>query len=281
KALPEFQRPEDMEVLVLGDPDLFAKLAGDLGLPPLENVHPVGGKSPALAALEEAALLAKSGVADAVVTAPVNKARLKVLGFPYPGQTEFFASRLGVSEYAMMLTDGSLRVVPATIHLALRDVPGALDRHRIAATVGVLHRALRTDFGIESPRIAVLGLNPHAGEGGHFGDEEERIIAPAMMLLVREGIAVEGPLPSDAAFTQRVRERYDALVGMYHDQTLGPFKALADGRGVNVTLGLPIVRTSPDHGTAEDIAGRGVADPSSFLRALETAATLAENRLRA
>jgi len=280
KALPAFRPPSGIEVVVLGDPDHMARVADDLGLPPVE-VTAVSGRSAALAALEEAARLAKRGEADAVVTAPVNKARLKVLGFPFPGQTEFFASRLGVTQYAMLLTDDRLRVVPATIHLPLKDVAGALDRHRLAATLVLLDRALRTDFGIDDPRIAVLGLNPHAGEDGNFGDEEDRLIGPAIVAARRDGVDVTGPLPGDTAFTPRVRERYDAIVGMYHDQALGPFKALAVGGGVNVTLGLPVVRTSPDHGTAEDIAGQGVADEGSMLLALEMAARLAANRKRA
>jgi 4-hydroxythreonine-4-phosphate dehydrogenase len=241
KALPRFRPPAGARVTVLGDPDHLARVADDLGLPRLEDVLPVAGESPALAALEEAARMAGGGEADAVVTAPVNKARLKAAGFEFPGQTEFFAARLGAAKHAMLLTDGRLRVVPMTIHVA---------------------------------------LNPHAGEEGHFGDEEERVIAPAIRLAREEGADVDGPLPGDVAFAPRVRERYDALLGMYHDQALGPFKALAAGGGVNVTLGLPVVRTSPDHGTAEDIAGKGVADHSSMLMALETAVTTVANRRR-
>jgi 4-hydroxythreonine-4-phosphate dehydrogenase len=178
----------------------------------------------------------------------------------------------------MLLAHRRLRVVPATIHLPLKEVPGALDRHRIHATLGLLDRSLRKEFGIDEPRMAVLGVNPHAGEDGHFGDEEDRVIAPALKAARLDGLRVEGPVPADAAFAPRVREGFDAIVGMYHDQVLGPFKALVGGEGVNVTIGLPIVRTSPDHGTAEDIAGKGVADPGSFLEALNLAVELARNR---
>jgi 4-hydroxythreonine-4-phosphate dehydrogenase len=277
RALARFSPPPGTRVRLAGEPEALAALAARLGLSLPEDVLPVRGVHPALAALEEAARLAAAGLIDAVVTAPVNKARLRAAGFPFPGQTEFFAERLRAKEHAMMLADGNLRVVPLTTHCALREVPGAVTAEAVFARATTLHTALRQDFGIPAPRIAVLGLNPHAGEAGHFGDEELLAIAPAVARLTEAGMDVEGPLPADAAFG-RGRDRYDAILGMYHDQVLAPFKALSAGRGVNVTLGLPVIRTSPDHGTAEDIAGRGIADPSSMLCALELAVVLAARR---
>jgi 4-hydroxythreonine-4-phosphate dehydrogenase len=274
-------RPEwgEAGLTVLGDPDLFRRVAADLGLPPPSRIEPVPEPFD-LAALEEAARRAAAGEVDAVVTAPVNKADLKAAGFTFPGQTEFFAARLRAPDHAMMLARGDLRVVPVTTHVALRDVAPSLSEADVRERVLTVHRSLAHDFGIDAPRIAVLGLNPHAGEEGHFGDEEERVIYPAVRGLRADGIEAEGPLPADAAFAPRRRSRFDAIVGMYHDQVLAPFKALAAGGGVNVTIGLPVVRTSPDHGTAEDIAGRGVADPGSLVAALELAVEVAERRQR-
>jgi 4-hydroxythreonine-4-phosphate dehydrogenase len=276
-ALSRFAPGSGTEVLVLADPAALEPAAEllSLALPP--EIRPVPD---ALGALEESVRLLESGDADAVVTAPVHKARLKARGFRHPGQTEFFAERLAEGEHAMMLADGNLRVVPHTTHLPLRDVPDRLDTEGILSRLRLLDRALRRDFGVGTPCIAVLGLNPHAGESGHFGDEEERVIAPAIRRAREEGLGAEGPWPADAAFAPRAREGFDAVLGMYHDQVLGPFKALAAGGGVNVTLGLRAVRTSPDHGTADDIAGRGTADPTSMLRALELAEAIVAARAR-
>jgi 4-hydroxythreonine-4-phosphate dehydrogenase len=273
RTLAGYEPPAGTEILVLADPAVLGEAAAPLGLPVPEGVREVDDD---LAALEAAAALARDGEVAAVVTAPVNKARLRSRGFAFPGQTEFFAERLGAPEHAMMLAFGSLRVVPFTTHLALADVPAALDGPAVARKVRVVHDALRRGFGIARPRIALLALNPHAGEEGLFGREEAEILRPAADALRAEGLAVEGPLPADAAFAPRARSRYDVLVGMYHDQVLAPFKALSGG-GVNVTLGLPVVRTSPDHGTAEDIAGRGIADPASFAEALSLAVTVSAN----
>jgi 4-hydroxythreonine-4-phosphate dehydrogenase len=278
KSWPRAAGREGVEVVILGDPGTFARLGDELELPVPGAVEPVEGPSIALAALEEAARRLAAGEADAVATAPVNKARLRAAGFGFPGQTEFFAKRLGAGSYAMMLAEGPLRVVPATIHIGVAEVPAALTEAGLLDTIRTTARALAGDFAIEEPRIAVLGLNPHAGEGGQFGDEEARVIRPAVERAAGEGIRVEGPLPADATFAPRRRSRYDAIVGTYHDQVLAPFKALASGGGVNVTLGLPAVRTSPDHGTAEDIAGRGAADPSSMLAAIDLAIETARNR---
>jgi 4-hydroxythreonine-4-phosphate dehydrogenase len=278
KVLASFTPPEDVDITILGDPEILAKTAADLGLPVAGNIEAVKGESIALAALERAAELAMEGRADAIVTAPVHKALLKAAGFTFPGQTEFFATRFGAKSHAMMLATDDLRVVPVTTHLALRDVPDVLTRELIADRIETVAASLIRDFGIENPRIAVLGLNPHAGEEGHFGDEEAKLIAPVIESGRAKGLDLIGPLPADAAFLPRARAAYDAIIGMYHDQVLGPFKALSSGHGVNVTVGLPVIRTSPDHGTAMDIAGKGVADAGSFACALRMALALARRR---
>ena len=238
------------------------------------------GAALALGSLAEAVRMALLGKASGVVTAPVAKAQLARVGFEFPGQTEFLAAAcgLGPDEVVMMLAGPSLRAVPVTVHCALADVPRLLDTEKIAAKARIVASSLSRDFGIEAPRIAVCGLNPHAGEGGKFGHEERDIIAPAIEIARREGIAITGPHPADALFTPRARQTYDAALAMYHDQALVPLKALDFDEGVNVTLGLPIVRTSPDHGTAFDIAGKALADPGAMMAALRMASAMAERR---
>ena len=212
--------------------------------------------------------LVTAGEASALCTLPVSKKALKEgAGFAFPGHTEFLAHLAGDVPVAMMLACDALRVVPATIHIALRDVPAALTAGAIATAVRLTDRGLRQDFGIAAPRIAVAGLNPHAGEGGAMGTEDRDLIAPVLASLRAEGLDLTGPLPADTMFRPEARARYDAAVCMYHDQALIPIKTLDFAGGVNVTLGLPVVRTSPDHGTAFDIAGRGIADPSSTVAA--------------
>lgn len=234
----------------------------------------------ALASLEQAVHSALAGTVSGVVTGSVNKAELAKVGFDCPGQTEFVARQCNVSagDAVMMLAGPSLRTVPLTVHCALADVPGLLSRDLLQRRIRIAARALHDDFGIHQPRIAVAGLNPHAGEGGRFGQEEGRIIAPAIAALQAEGINVTGPHPADALFTPRARARYDVAICMYHDQALIPLKALDFDEGVNVTLGLPIVRTSPDHGTAFDIAGRGLADPGAMAAAIRMAGDCAARR---
>ncbi len=241
------------------------------------------GARAALASLETATRLALSGEASAVVTAPVAKSALAAVGFDHPGQTEYFAhaSGMGAGDAVMMLAGPSLRAVPLTVHVALAQVPGLLSPELIVHKGKIVANALTRDFGIEHPRLAVAGLNPHAGEGGQFGDEEARLIEPAIAALREAGIAVVGPVPGDALFTPVMRGSYDAALCMYHDQALIPVKALDFDRGVNVTLGLPIVRTSPDHGTAFDIAGTGKADPGAMVAALEMASACARARAKA
>ena len=232
----------------------------------------VGARN-ALDALELAVGLTRSGAASALVTGPVSKSRLHAVGFVHPGQTEFVAERCGVAceLVAMMLAGPSLRVVPVTTHIPLADVPGALSVERITAKARAAVRGLQRQFGIASPRVAVAGLNPHAGENGALGREEIDIIAPAIERLLEEGIAATGPHPPDAMFSALRRRDYDLALCMYHDQGLIPLKALHFEEGINVTLGLPIIRTSPDHGTAFDIAGRNIADPSAMIAAIRTA----------
>ncbi len=225
--------------------------------------------------LEEAATLLQAGVIQGVVTGPVAKSSLHALGFPFPGQTEFFAARAGVADFAMCLTGGPLTVALVTIHVPLRDVPNLLRAGEIIR-VGRLLAAFQHRRLGRPPRIAVAGLNPHAGEGGQFGDEEETIIAPAVAELAREG-DFHGPLAPDTVFHRAAGGEFDAVLCMYHDQGLIPLKLLAFEHGVNVTLGLPFIRTSPDHGTAFDLAGTGRASHQSMLAAIQLAATTLEH----
>ncbi len=229
--------------------------------------------------IERAARMAMSGTVAAVCTAPISKKVLKDgAGFAFPGHTEFLGQIAGVDRVVMMLACPDLRVVPVTIHIPLADVPPALSAALIDETIRITATALRKDFGIEHPRIAVAGLNPHAGEGGAIGTEEITVIIPALNRLRSEGFQIAGPLPADTMFHPAARARYDVAVAMYHDQALIPIKAIDFAGGVNVTLGLPFVRTSPDHGTAFDIAGQGTADPTSMIAALRMAADLGRRR---
>ena len=229
--------------------------------------------------IETAMSFAMTGQASAIVTSPIQKHSLHEAGFGYPGHTEFLEALSGPGTRAVMMLQGAgLRVVPVTIHEPLRAAISRLTSALIAQTGLAAAQGLRRDFGIASPRIAVAGLNPHAGESGDLGDEEQRIVAPAIAVLQAAGIEAFGPLSPDTMFTARARAGYDAALCLYHDQALIPLKTLAMHEGVNVTLGLPVVRTSPDHGTALDIAGKGLADPSSLIEALKLAAILARRR---
>jgi 4-hydroxythreonine-4-phosphate dehydrogenase len=237
--------------------------------------HPsVAGAHCSLDALELAVGLARSGSAAAVVTGPVSKEQLYAIGFQHPGQTEFVAERCGVapSNVVMMLAGPTLRTVPVTTHVAIRDVPDSLTISLIESRGRATLRGLQRNFGIPEPRLAVSGLNPHAGEGGRLGQAEIEVIAPAIAALAAEGWRVSGPHPADTMFHTRARANYDAALCMYHDQALIPIKALHFEDAVNVTLGLPIIRTAPDHGTAFDIAGQDRADPRPMAAALRMAA---------
>ncbi len=241
--------------------------------------HPDGANAGAIiASIERAVRLAQAGEAAAVVTNPISKAVLYAAGFAHPGHTEFLGALTGCAHPVMMLANDFLRVVPVTVHVSLRAALDGLTAEAIVATARTTAAALRNQFGIAAPRLAVAGLNPHAGEGGAMGNEEARIIAPAIAALRKDGIAATGPHPPDTMFTPAARAGYDAAICMYHDQALIPLKTLDMASGVNVTLGLPIIRTSPDHGTAFDIAGQGRADPASLIAALRLAATLARRR---
>lgn len=229
--------------------------------------------------IARAVALVRAGAAGGLVTGPISKQALKAgAGFPFPGHTEYLADLAGGVPVAMMLASPLLRVVPVTIHVPLAEVPGRLTPALLEETIRLTEAGLAGDFGIARPRIAVAGLNPHAGEGGTIGREEALVISPVLERLRAEGLRLSGPHPADTLFHAAARAHYDAAVCMYHDQALIPIKALDFAGGVNVTLGLPFVRTSPDHGTAFDIAGRGIADPASTVAALRLAAELATRR---
>lgn len=277
----------DCPIVPIADPS-EAMFASAVGLPVLALLdgpwHPArpspDGARLALASLQWGAKCALAGAAGGLVTAPVSKGALAAIGWDYPGQTEFLADACErpYRDAVMMLSGPSLRTVPLTVHVALAEVPGLLSVDLIVHKARIVAAGMQRDFGIAQPRLAIAALNPHAGEGGQFGDEEARIIAPAIAALQAEGIAAVGPIPGDALFTPRARQGYDAALCMYHDQALIPLKALEFDAGVNVTLGLPIIRTSPDHGTAFDIAGQGVADPGAMAAAIVLASEMAAAR---
>jgi len=290
------------EFMVIGDPDTLARCANQLGLKPelltairVVNPHretlPPGlpcGAAPAARAAEawirEGARLCLAGELDALVTAPVNKHAIVQAGIPFTGHTELLSDIAGEPRTVMMLlgTDDQarwLRVALATIHMALRDVPLKLTTDKVRLTIERSAQACR-ELGLARARVAVCGLNPHAGEGGDFGDEEPRVIEPAVHQARAEGLEVVGPLSADTVFHQALHGEYDAVVAMYHDQGLAPLKLAAFNTGVNWTLGLPFIRTSPDHGTAYTIAGQGLADPSSMISATRLALQLAQHKNR-
>ncbi|WP_343559658.1 4-hydroxythreonine-4-phosphate dehydrogenase PdxA [Kiloniella sp. b19] len=304
------ERKDHHSFFVLDDPDHLRSLAKKLGLNiPVEEIAtaeearsccpralpvlPVRLSAPVnkgqgdsrnaeatLLSIQKAVSLVQSGEASAVVTNPINKAVLYSAGFSHPGHTEYLAELArSPSPSVMMLASPDLRVVPITIHVSLQDAVKQLDEQLIRHTLQVTHEALQKDFGIKAPRIAVAGLNPHAGENGSMGTEEQEMIAPLLDRLRAEGLNLSGPLPADTMFHHRARQNYDAAVCMYHDQALIPIKTLAFDEGVNVTLGLPFIRTSPDHGTAYDIADRGIANPSSFIASMDMAWQMATAQL--
>jgi 4-hydroxythreonine-4-phosphate dehydrogenase len=236
----------------------------------------------ALDSLEMAVGLTRSGAASALVTGPVSKSQLQAIGFTHPGQTEFIAERCGMSKdnVVMMLAGPTLRVVPITTHVPLSRVSEIITIDLILAKSRVTARALSRSFGIDNPRLAFAGFNPHAGEQGMLGSEEIDIIAPAIAILREEGIDAVGPFAADAMFHKRARSEFDVAMCLYHDQALIPLKTLHFDDGVNTTLGLPLVRTSPDHGTAFDIAGKGLADPGAMIAAIRMAASTMDCRAR-
>ena len=303
-------RDADLPVCLMEDPDRMSQLADQLGLdisitgisapedamrlpadtlgilPVTWAADPRPGmtdtrNAPAVIdAIRDAAAFAQQGRASAIVTSPIHKTVLIETGFEHPGHTEFLGSLAPERDGGpvMMLACDALRVVPLTVHIALRDVAGMLNSADILAKGRLLAEALRDFFGVDNPRIAVCGLNPHAGENGQFGDEDSRIIAPAISALQNDGIDAFGPLSADTLFHAEARKTYDAVLGMYHDQVLIPIKTLDFDGGVNVTLGLDFIRTSPDHGTALDIAGTGMARPDSMTSAIRLAANMARRK---
>jgi 4-hydroxythreonine-4-phosphate dehydrogenase len=310
-ALRQREQPYRARIVILGDRELLAARAARIGESPqfvdygTSNIAPPhdriaiwhqsvvvpvvpGRPDPAnapsvLTALARASDACAAGTFSALVTAPVQKSALMDAGIPFSGHTEFFARRTHTARVVMMLVGGAaaapLRVALVTTHIPLKDVSAAITRDAVGATIGIVCAELAARFALASPRIAVCGLNPHAGEGGHLGREEIDAIAPAIAALRAAGHDVTGPLPADTVFVPDIARRYDAIVAMYHDQGLPVLKAASFGRGVNVTLGLPYIRTSVDHGTALDLAADAVkargADPGSLFAALELAIELA------
>ena len=260
--------------------DIDYKVIGQVGAVVAGTPSPDSARG-ALAAMEEAAFLANSGEIDAIVTGPIHKTRMADIGFEFPGHTEFFAVRSGTTNYAMLLTGGTITVALVTTHVPLRDVPASLKTSEIVRVGHLLANFLRLR-GKTTPRIAVAGLNPHAGESGKIGREEIEIIAPALRELQSAGdqpsAIFEGPISPDTLFFHLANEKWDAALCLYHDQGLIPLKLHAFHSGVNVTLGLPFPRTSPDHGTAFDIAGKGIARPDSMIAAINLAAELAQKQ---
>ncbi|MBT5295716.1 MAG: 4-hydroxythreonine-4-phosphate dehydrogenase PdxA [Octadecabacter sp.] len=257
----------------------FPVLARDFRAPRVAGTpNPIHAQG-VIDAISDAVTLVQSGDCAALCTAPIHKqALIDGADFAYPGHTEYLAALAERSSVVMMLACDVLRVVPATIHIPLSQVPEQLSAATLTDTILITHAALKRDFGIASPRLAVAGLNPHAGEGGKMGHEEIDMIAPTLDALRAEGFDIAGPLSADTMFHAGARKSYDAAICMYHDQALIPIKTLDFSGGVNVTLGLPFVRTSPDHGTAFDIAGKGIADATSMIAALKMAAQMAEAR---
>ena len=287
------KREWNARLLVLGDRELFATRAASLGLDPgLIELHHVplrqpslpGKLDPANAAyvlelLDLALAGCRSGDYAAMVTAPVHKGVINDAGIAFTGHTEYLAEHTGTPRVVMMLAGAGLRVALATTHLALAEVPAAITRHELDTTLRILHADLSAKFGIARPRILVAGLNPHAGEGGHMGREEIEVIAPVLDALRAEGMDLVGPLPADTLFTRNVLAGSDAQLAMYHDQGLAVLKYAAFDEGINVTLGLPIIRTSVDHGTALDLAGSGKASPTSLFAAIDAAIDMARRRI--
>ena len=228
--------------------------------------------------IKKAVELAQLGCIDGIVTAPINKEAINLAGCHFPGHTELLADLTATPESGMMIIGGPLRIMFVTTHVAIRDLPALLTQAKIEKAIRLAHLALQDLFGIKKPRVGVAALNPHAGEHGLFGDEEARVILPAARVAQAQGIRASDPLPADTLFGKAARGDYDGVVALYHDQGLIPLKLVAFGTCVNLTVGLPIIRTSVDHGTAFDIVGKGVADPGSLIEAIKLAATLANKR---
>lgn len=308
KALGDAEWPEGVQAFLLGDPAEISRQVHITGpeavLPRIASRQrsPDGGfsiwESPssmnynrnpgtvdatagriAMEAVTEAVHRCQTGSMDGMVTAPISKDAVVEAGYPATGHTEFIAGILGTERYIMMLVSDALRVAVATTHIPVRAIAEQVNFTVVREKLEILNGSLKNDFLLPSPRIAVLGLNPHAGDGGKIGDEEMVWLRPCIESAKRDGIQVEGPMPADGFFGSRMFARFDAVLAMYHDQGLVPFKTLAFNKGVNFTAGLPIIRTSPDHGTAFDIVDRNLANPGSFLDAVHLAARLARIRI--
>lgn len=272
--------PHGTPVIELNDPaqaivacrDGFPVLVHDFAAPTTPGQPNPANAVGVIEVIKRGVALVQQGAASALCTAPIHKkALIDGAGFAYPGHTEFLGALAGVDRVVMMLVSDQLRVVPTTIHIALSEVPHALTPELLRETITITAQGLRDMFAIAHPRLAVAGLNPHAGEGGAMGREELDWIAPLLAEMQSDGYSLSGPHPADTLFHAAARARYDVAIAMYHDQALIPIKTLDFDRGVNVTLGLPFVRTSPDHGTAFDIAGQGIANPTSLIEALKLA----------
>ncbi|MCP9455234.1 MAG: 4-hydroxythreonine-4-phosphate dehydrogenase PdxA [Nitrospira sp.] len=285
QAIRQLRLP--LTVRPIESPMSFQPLEGTLAvLDPLDS--PLGPFTPGIASavtgaasvsfIKKAVELALAGSLDGIVTAPINKEAINLAGCHYPGHTELLADLTRTDESGMMIVGGPLRVMFTTTHIAIKDLPASLTQAKIERAIRLAHSALTDLFGIKHPRIGVAALNPHAGEHGLFGDEEARVILPASQAARAQGIEASDPLPADTLFGKAAKGLYDAVVALYHDQGLIPLKLVAFGRCVNLTVGLPIIRTSVDHGTAFDIVGKGIADPGSLFEAIKLAATIAANR---
>lgn len=274
-----FQAIDDVSQASEVSPTALPVLARDFGNPAKAGKADPTHAHGVIASIADAVALVQSGQADGICTAPIHKAALiDGADFAYPGHTEYLAALAGTDRVVMMLASEMLRVVPTTIHIAMAEVPVQLTASLLTDTILITHAAMRRDFGLKSPRIAVAGLNPHAGEGGKMGTEEIEMITPVLDALRAQGMDIAGPMSADTMFHAGARKSYDVAVCMYHDQALIPIKTLDFSGGVNVTLGLPFVRTSPDHGTAFDIAGRDIADTTSMIAALRMARKMANAR---
>ncbi len=279
--------PRELSLNVISRPAQAEALPGVIDLMAVSELHAgtvqpgrptlAGGRA-MVAYIVRAVEMTVQGEIDAMVTCPISKALMHRAGHRFDGHTQLISHLTGTPDYVMMLAGERLRVALVTIHCALKDVAGILNREVVYKTIMITDKALRDDFGLKTPRLAVAALNPHGGEEGLFGSEEQTVIKPAIEMASKEGLGVEGPFPADTLFHKAASGRYDAVIAMYHDQGLIPLKLLHFSDAVNVTLGLPIIRTSVDHGTAYDIAGTGQADPSSLKAAIRMAVSMARNR---
>lgn len=276
----EIHKTESAEHVKAEAINLLEIPVGDFELTPGKQSKASG--SVAMKSIEDCIDLCLNKNVHAMVTAPISKEAVNLAGYSIPGHTEFLASKTNTTDVLMMLVSGDLRVSLVTTHIPIHEVSASISKKAIRGKIEILSNSLVQDFGIKKPKIAVFGLNPHAGDGGVIGSEEMDIIAPLLKEIRSENpeFILRGPFPADGFFGQQLHKKYDAILAMYHDQGLAPFKLLSFGKGVNFTAGLPIIRTSPDHGTAFDIAGKGIANPSSFIEAYALAVELANKRIR-